>query len=377
MAVRTLPLETIVNVIVNLSARAATRRAFDVGMIMGVLGTGVDFGDDRVRTYSGTTEMLSDGFTTTDRLYKAAVLYFGQAKTSQTLAVGKMLAAETPVAAFQACREADGEWYAGIICADVTDDQLLAVAEYVESVNPTTVLAYTTSDVNCYDSDNGGIFKKVKDLSYGRSIGQFSATHQDAVVAIIGWAMGAMTGTINSSFTLAYKTEVGVTTENANKAFPSRYVDNIKANNGNVYVNRGTYYNVFEDGTMADGTWFDERIYLDKLQNDCQLSVMDLLYQNNKLPQTESGMTRIKNAIKEVCQDYNRIGFLESGIWRSSDILALKYGDTLPSGYLIQSEPMDEQAQADRDARKAPPIYVSLKLAGAIHHVTIQVDVNR
>lgn len=51
--------------------------------------------------------------------------------------------------------------------------------------------------------------------------------------------------------------------------------------------------------------------------------------------------------------------------------------DTLPGGYLIQSEPIDSQSQADRDARKAPPIYVSLKLAGAIHHVTISVDVNR
>ena len=43
----------------------------------------------------------------------------------------------------------------------------------------------------------------------------------------------------------------------------------------------------------------------------------------------------------------------------------------------IQSEPINAQLQADRDARKAPPIYVSLKLAGAIHHVTVQVDVNR
>ena len=48
-----------------------------------------------------------------------------------------------------------------------------------------------------------------------------------------------------------------------------------------------------------------------------------------------------------------------------------------PGGYLIQSEAMAEQSQTERDARNAPPIYVSLKLAGAIHHVTIQVDVNR
>ena len=57
--------------------------------------------------------------------------------------------------------------------------------------------------------------------------------------------------------------------------------------------------------------------------------------------------------------------------------MALEYGKVLPGGYLIQSEPISEQAQAERDARNAPPIYVSLKLAGAIHHVTIQVDVNR
>jgi hypothetical protein len=88
-------------------------------------------------------------------------------------------------------------------------------------------------------------------------------------------------------------------------------------------------------------------------------------------------MTQLKNAVKVVCDDMTRVGFVASGVWKSTDVLNLKYGDTLPNGYLIQSEPIDEQAQADRDARKAPPIYVSLKLAGAIHHVTVQVDVNR
>lgn len=377
MAVKTLPLETIVNVIVNLSARAAARRAFDTGMILGVLGAGVDFGDARVRSYTGVTDLLSDGFATTDRLYKAATLYFGQAKTPKKLVVGKLVVPETLVSAFQACREADGEWYVGAICASATDEELLAVAAYVESVRPTTVLAFTTTDAAAYDPEDGGIFKKINNLLYGRTIGQYSTTHPDAIVAIIGWAMGAMTGTINSAYTLAFKTEVGVETENANAVFPQSRVEAIKGHNGNVYVNRGSYYNLFEDGVMGDGTWFDECIFLDKLQNDMQLNIMDLLYQSNKLPQTESGMTRIKNACQEVCQNYYRIGFLDSGVWNSADVLSLKYGDTLPSGYVIQSEPIDEQAQADRDARKAPPIYTSLKLSGAIHNVTIQVDVNR
>jgi hypothetical protein len=104
---------------------------------------------------------------------------------------------------------------------------------------------------------------------------------------------------------------------------------------------------------------------------------MDLLVQNNKIAQTEAGMTQLIDAVKEVCETMQRVGFIESGVWKAADVLALKKGDTLPNGYFIQADPIDEQAQADRDARKAPPIYVSLKLAGAVHHVTVQVDVNR
>lgn len=381
MANYTLPLDPIANIMVNLSARSAVRKAFNLALLMGDVGDSVDFGSARIKTYESTTEMLQDGFTTSDRLYKAAALIFGQSKTPPKVAIGKATktdgALESPLATLQACREDDGEWYIGIYCGAISNDQILECAQYVESVSPDTVFAYTTNDTKVMDTEDGGIFKKLKDLSYRHSFGQYSSKNDDAVCAIIGWAMGAMTGTINSAFTLAYKTEVGVETENSSSLFSSSKVNAIKSHNGNVYINRGSYYNVFEEGTMADGTWFDEVIYLDKYKNDMQLAVMDLLYQNNKIAQTEAGMTRIKDAIKVVCEDMNRIGFIATGVWKSNDILNLAYGATLPSGYMIQSEPIDEQPQADRDARKAPPIYVSLKLAGAIHHVTIQVDVNR
>lgn len=381
MANYTLPLDPIANIMVNLSARSAVRKAFNLALLMGDVGDKVDFGSARIKTYENTTEMLQDGFTTSDRLYKAAALIFGQAKTPPKVAIGKAMKAdsalETPLATLQACREDDGEWYIGIYCGAISNEQILECAQYVESVSPDTVFAYTTNDAKVMDTEDGGIFKKLKDLNCRHSFGQYSSKNDDAVCAIIGWAMGAMTGTINSAFTLAYKTEVGIETENSSALFSSVKVNAIKGNYGNVYINRGSYYNIFEEGTMADGTWFDEVIYLDKYKNDMQLAVMDLLYQNNKIAQTEAGMTRIKDAIKVVCEDMNRIGFIATGVWKSNDILNLAYGATLPSGYMIQSEPIDEQSQADRDARKAPPIYVSLKLAGAIHHVTIQVDVNR
>lgn len=389
MGLKTLPLEPIVNIIVNLSARSALRKAFNLALLIGE--TDVITPDERVKIYSGINEMLEDGFKTEDRLYKAAVLLFGQSKKPQRVAIGRIgevietdkdgqnptTRKETPVETVTACRMVDGEWYVVMYCADITNDEHLKVAEYIEATKPNSLYAYTTADKEVLKGTDNNIFTMMKNKNYRRSIGQFSTQHKDAIVAIIGWAMGAMTGTANSAYTIAYKTEVGVSTETSAGAVSSSEVETLKKNNGNVYINRGSYYDIFEDGTMADGTWFDEMIFLDKYQNDMQLTIMDLLYQNNKIAQTESGVTQIIDAVKEVCEDMRRIGFIESGVWKASNLLALKRGDTLPSGYFIQSEPIDQQSQADRDARKAPPLYVSLKLAGAIHHVTVQVDVNR
>lgn len=478
-----LPLNPVVNIIVNLSTIAAPRKAFNLACLIGDIPAGVtDFDNARTVVYDSLNSMLEAGFTTTDRLYKAAALVFGQAKVPPTVEIGKTAnidvagmntytvatnaesadtvtffgetltagtdfevgasvqataanlaaamdenatisatfnvtvegavitvtekvpaggstpgamttvgtivinagtattsetRAETPVETVTACRQADGEWYVGIYCKDMTDAQLLEVAQYVESCTPDTVLGYTTEESAVYNPGDGGIFSQLQSLQYRRAIGQYSTDQKDAIAAITGWAMGAMTGTANSAYTLAYKTEVGVQAENYVQTFTTNMVNAIKSYNGNVYINRGTYYNIFEEGKMADGSWFDEIIFLDKMKNEMQLGVMDLLVQNNKIPQTEAGMTRIKNALKEVCEDYLRIGFIAPGVWKAGDMLNLKYGDVLPSGYLIQSEPIDEQTQAAREQRIAPNIYVSLKLAGAIHHVTIQVDVNR
>lgn len=477
-----LPLNPVVNIIINLSTISAPRKAFDTACLIGDTTGVADFATARIVTYDSVDSMLSAGFSSSSRLLKAAQLIFGQQKVPKQVMVSKIgvvdiagyntytvstnavaddtvtfggvtltagtdfqvgtsvqatatnIAAafaanatingtynvtvdgakivveekvagggatpgamtytgtlvitagtattsgsrtETPLEAFTAARQADGEWYVGILCTSLTDEQVLEVANYTESCTPDSVFAFTTTESAVYNSQDGGIFSQLQSLMYRRTIGQYSTSHPDAIAAIVGWAMGAMTGTANSAYTLAYKSEVGVQAENYMQRFTTNQVNAIKSFNGNVYINRGSYYNIFEEGKVFDGSWFDEIIYLDKFKNDCQLTIMDLLVANNKLPQTESGMSRIKNAIKEECERINLIGFIAAGVWKAGDMLDLKYGDTLPRGYIIQSEPINDQTQADRDARKAPPIYVSLKLAGAIHHVTVQVDVNR
>ena len=70
-------------------------------------------------------------------------------------------------------------------------------------------------------------------------------------------------------------------------------------------------------------------------------------------------------------------GLVAPGVWNGSAIGSLQTGDTLSTGYYVYIQPMDEQAQSDREARKAPPIQIAVKLRGAIHFVDVAITVNR
>jgi hypothetical protein len=57
--------------------------------------------------------------------------------------------------------------------------------------------------------------------------------------------------------------------------------------------------------------------------------------------------------------------------------LNLSNGDAMPKGYVVQAQSVTILSSAQRSARQAPPIYVNLIEAGAVHFVTVQVNVQR
>lgn len=280
--------------------------------------------------------------------------------------------AETPVEAFQACRVKSGDWYAGAFVQELKADEDKAICAYVESAEQSTTYFTKSSSEDIINKVEGNIFEQLQGLKYQRTIGTWE-TEAYTHIAAMGYAMGQTRDTANSSYTLALKTLPGTTTEN----LTSSQVTAIKSYKANVYINRGTYYSLYEDGTTFSGAYYDEIIQLDKLAHNIQLNVMDLIVSNPKIAQTEKGMTKILNTISNACNAAKKTGFIAPGIWTGSDILDLKEGDMLPNGYIIMSEPIDEQQTADREARKAPPIYVCIKLAGAIQSVLIEINVNR
>jgi hypothetical protein len=366
-------LNSIITISEYVSPLSAPRTTFNELLVIGKAGV-IDT-TERLRQYTSAADMLTDGFISTDKEYLAAVNYFSQNPTPTTLWVGtqSVSPAETCAQALLACREASTEWYVGI-CLEANSVDHLACATYVESAVPTSIYAYTTSDADCITSAGTDIGTTLKGLNYKRSIGQYSTySSYLPMVAIMGYAMGANNGLANSAYTLMFKGEVGITVEN----LTSTQVGYLSGKNLNCYLNYGNYYNIFQKGVMANGYFFDEIINLDMLRNDIQLNVMDQLYQTTKVPQTDAGQTQLLMACDNACELAVSRGFLSPGEWTGVTVLNLKYGDVLPKGYLSQSQSYTEQTTADRDARKAMPIYIAIKEAGAVHSIVIGVYVNR
>lgn len=281
---------------------------------------------------------------------------------------------ETFLEAVQAMVRANNNWYAFAALDVLPVATIKEVATYVESTgasHPITYFAHT-NDSNVINGYANNLFEELKGLKYSRTIGTATLkpyTH----VGIMGYAMGQTRTTADSSYTLAIKSIPGTLVD----TFSSTQISAIEGNYGNVYINRGSYYDMYEKGTVFSGGYYDEIIQLDKVVNDIQLSIMDLLYDNPKVAQTEPGLALILTTIESACRQAVKIGFVAPGQWNGNDILNLEKGTYLPNGYLIQAESFENQSQADREARKAPNIYVALKLAGAIQSVVVQIDVNR
>lgn len=112
--------------------------------------------------------------------------------------------------------------------------------------------------------------------------------------------------------------------------------------------------------------WFKKRVQVEVFNG--------LAGTRTKIPQTEVGMNFLKGKVQEVCALAVYNGMFAPGKWNSSDTFGNPDDfrrNILESGYFIYSAPVSQQAQADRETRKAPLISVAGKEAGAIHSANI------
>lgn len=97
-----------------------------------------------------------------------------------------------------------------------------------------------------------------------------------------------------------------------------------------------------------------------------------------KIPQTETGMASLRNALGQVFVQFVRNGVIAPGTWNSTQT----FGDPetfrqniANQGWYIYSQPIALQAQSEREQRIAPVIQGACKRAGAIHEADVLIIV--
>lgn len=100
---------------------------------------------------------------------------------------------------------------------------------------------------------------------------------------------------------------------------------------------------------------------------------------NTKVPQTEAGMDGLKNAYRQVCNQFVTNGCWAPGSWTSSEFFGnpvIFTNNVLANGFYIFSQPVAQQNSDQREQRIAPLVQIAAKRAGAIHSGDVIVVVN-
>lgn len=285
------------------------------------------------------------------------------------------VAAETLDQTITKLIDQSADWYAAIVTETYTDAEAIAAAAIIQAQSKKRRLGLTIQSSQAIDNTNtSDLASQLKAAGYSRTFVQYSSSSAQAVAAFFGRACTVNFNGSKTAITMKFKTEPGVVAETLTQTQATA----LKTKNVNVFVNYDNGTAIIQEGVNCDGSFFDEWHGLDWLENDVQTTVWNVLYTSTtKVPQTDEGTSIIVNAIADRCEQAITNGLVAPGKWNASGFGQLKTGDTLSKGYYIYAPPVATQSQPDRELRKAVPIQVACKLAGAVHSADIAFTINR
>ncbi|WP_439291732.1 MULTISPECIES: DUF3383 family protein [Rahnella] len=382
-----LPVSNVVNVDVIMSPTAATGRNFGSLLILGT-STVIPV-SERIRLYAAI-EDIGDDFGVDSPEYEAALIFFGQSpkptqvyvgRWAKTLASAEAGPVETVVQAVNACLQYTN-WYGLVVADDVASgedvldaDDVISVAKLIEASSLSRIFGVTSAEAGIISSTSTtDVASQLKAGKYARTFIQYSTSSLYAAVSALGRAFTVNFSGSNTTITLKFKQEPTVTYETLTVGQAAA----VDAKNANVYVYYANDTAILQQGVMSSGDFFDERHGLDWLQNYVQTNLYNRLYTSTtKVSQTEPGVTSLLSNVEQSMDQADTNGLIAPGVWNGGPIGQINTGDTLTKGYYVYAAPLATQAQADREARKAPLIQVACKLAGAVHFADVQINVVR
>lgn len=279
--------------------------------------------------------------------------------------------------------------------AEVSDNDYLEIAQSIEAASASHIFGITLTDPDLPDTsylDEGNddigdsdadLASKLKSgkhertfMAYATYVEGDSAYRLNPYLAasIMGRAFTVDFTGSNTTITLKFKQAPSIQPTDLTET----QATNLEQRNINVYAiyENDTY--IIEQGVMASGTFIDERHGLDWLQNAIETEIYNALYQSQtKIGQIDDDMNLLVAADEKALIQAKNNKLIGPGVWNSDGFGDLKAGDTLPNGYYIYNQSVNEQSQSDREARKGTLIQNAIKLVGAVHSQDVQVNVNR
>lgn len=207
----------------------------------------------------------------------------------------------------------------------------ITIAKHIETQEK--IFGLESSDRAIIQPNSENIFKTVKELNLQNTLMVYDKTGEEyPAISIMARASTVNFNTRNGSIILAYKQGPGVSTVNVS----SYQLKNIQNYNGNAFISVGDRQ-IFWDGRMANGYWFDTVQGVHWLLAQLRTNLFNLFYTSTtKIPWTDVGVSMVVQAITNG---------LELGI--TNGVIAPGYdneGTFYPDGYKIYSTPISQLA---------------------------------
>lgn len=290
--------------------------------------------------------------------------------TAETVIIGSTETLDVAIA-----RTANLVQYFGILSAEVQIQSIeLAAAAVVQALNK---IVFFVSN-NTADFQPGGMLDMLRSGDFTKSRGLFyGGTVAQALVMMASYAAVGLSVNFNGSdttITMHLKDLAGVQPD---PVMTQTFLNQCQTAGVDVYISLQGAAKVFTSG--ANG-FFDDVYNLQWLVGALQVAGFNYLAQTNtKIPQTEGGMTGLKNAYRQVCEQSVTNQYAAPGSWTSPTTFGNQadlYLNVAQRGYYIYSQPVSQQLPSVRSTRAAPLIQIALKTAGAIHSSSVIVNVN-
>lgn len=281
--------------------------------------------------------------------------------------------AETIPEALAALSTVYGDWYAAVVVkSPLTDDEIRATSEWIMAAER-KVFGVTTLDARHLTQLPTNVFKTLYDQQAYRVAAQFDTDDRYAIVSFLARALSVNFSGSKTTLTMKFKQQPGITPE----AITETQAKQATALGINYYAYFDTVPMVAE-GTVIGGRFFDEVHILDWFCDAVQKNVFGVLYKSpTKVPLTDAGTHRLIAAIESACKEGIRNGSFAPGVWNGDPFGNLETGDYLDEGFYIYADSVDTLSPDDRQNRRAPPIQVAVKMAGAIHEVDVIINFDR